>query len=151
VSPQDDERGPGGFRGGSVERPRDGVEIVAVSHMLHLPAVSFETEPDIFAEGETGGSVDRDVIVVVDQLEIAQPQVTRKRCSLAGDAFHHVAIADHGPNTVLHQFEARPVEMIGQEPLGDCHPHRIPDALAQRTGRSLDADGVSPLRMAWSF
>ena len=43
---------------------------------------------------------------------------------------------------------ARPVELLGQQPLGDRHADRVADALAQRAGGGLDARRVAPLGMA---
>ena len=144
VGPEDDDRGPVGFGRRGVQRARDGFEVVAVSHVLHLPAVAFEPSPHVLAEGEPGRSVDRDAIVVVDQLETAQPQMPRERRRFAGDAFHQIAVAHQRPDPVFHQLETGPVEVIRQEPLGDRHAHRVPYTLAERSRRSLDAGACVP-------
>ena len=99
-------------------------------------------------EGERGVAVDGDVVVVVDQGELAEPEVPGERGRLARDAFHQVAVAHEGPGAMIDDPVARPVEVLRQEPLGDRHPDRVADALAQRAGGGLDAGRVAPLGMA---
>jgi hypothetical protein len=41
-----------------------------------LPAVRFEPAPNVLGEGKGGLAVDRDVIVVVDESELIEPEVS---------------------------------------------------------------------------
>jgi hypothetical protein len=126
----------------------DGVEVVPVPHVLHVPAVRREAHPHVLAEGEGGVAVDGDVVVVVDHAEPAQAQVAGKARGLAGHAFHQVAVAAEAPDRVVHDLEARPVEALRQHPLGARHADGVAEALAQGTGGGLDTGGVAALGVA---
>ncbi len=39
---------------------------ISVWYVLDVPAVSFKALADIFGEGDIGGTVDRDMVVVVE-------------------------------------------------------------------------------------
>ena len=130
------------------QRQLDGGEIVAVGHPEHPPAIGLEPAPDVLGEGEGRLAIDGDVIVVVDQRDLAQPQVAGDRRGLAGDSLHHVAIAHESPDPMIDHRVPRPVEVLGQEPLGQGHPDRIADPLAEGTGGRFDAGSVPPLRVA---
>ena len=145
---EDDQCRTHGLRAGRLERLRDRGEIVAVPDPDDVPSVGLETERHLLAEGERGVAVDGDVIVVVEQGELAQPEMTREGDRLARDPFHQVAVAGERPGPVVHDIVARPVELLGQQALGDGHAHRVADSLAQRAGGGLHARRVSPLRMA---
>ena len=132
---------------GILERAGDRLEVIALIDVQHLPAVGLEAGAHIFPERDLGMSVDRDVVVVVDQVDAAQPEKPRHGSSLAPDAFHQVAIAHDTPDPVMHHLMVRAVEPVGQNPLGDGHTDRVRDALAQRAGGHLDAGRVPPLGM----
>ena len=87
------------------------------------------------------------MIVVVDQRELAQPEVAGQRGGFAANPFHHVAVAHEGPHPVVNYLVAWLIELARQDSLGDRHPHGVPHALPQRTGGDLDPGRVSTLRM----
>ena len=124
------------------------VEVVAVAHLQHLPAVGLEPALHVLGEGQRGVAVDGDVVVVVDHGELAEPEVPGERRGLARHAFHQVAVAGERPGPVIHDLVSGPVELLGQEALGDRHPDRVAEPLAQRAGGGLDARRVAALRMA---
>ncbi len=69
--------------------PRNRREIVAVAADAYdVPTIGFEPAADIFTETERGVAVDRDVVVVVDQVQLAEPQVPGDRGGLARHPFH---------------------------------------------------------------
>ena len=138
----------GGLGTRRLERVGDGAEVVAVADPDDVPAVGLEPPRHVLAEGERRVAVDRDVIVVVDQRQLAEPEVAGDRGGLARDALHEVAVADEGPGAVVDDAVARPIEVLGEESLGDRHADRVADALAQRPGGRLDARRVAPLGMA---
>ncbi len=148
LCPEDDQMGTIVRRGGSCQRAVDCSQIVAVVHSSHLPAIGLEPAPDVLSEGKVSGSVDGDVIVVVDEGELAKLQMTGQRGGLARDAFHEVAVTHEAKDPVIDHRESRLVEFARKDPLRDGHSHRVPDPLAQRPGGHLDAGGEPALRMA---
>jgi hypothetical protein len=132
--------GAGGLGEGGV----DGVEVVAIVHAEHVPAIGAEAGFDILAEGEVGASVDGDGVVIPDHLELAEAQVSGERGGFVADSFHEVAVRRQHPGPVLHDVAA---VLAPEDPLGDRHPHRVADALSQRSGRGLHADRVPALRV----
>ncbi len=123
-------------------------QVVGILHGEHMPTQAAESRRHVFAEGEIGLALDRDVVVVVDPAEVRELQVAGERRGFVGDAFHHVAIAALRPNVVVEQLEARLVE-AGREPtFGDRHADAVAAALAERAGRGFDARRVAVLGVA---
>ena len=67
-----------------------------------------------------------------------------QRNGLLADAFHQVAVGGEHEGRVIDDVLA---ELCGEVALGDCHPDRGGDALAERTGRRLDARRDEIFRM----
>ena len=84
-------------RDGGVDR----VDVVAVGDPLHVPAVRLEALADVLGEGEVRGAVDGDVVVVVEEDELAQLQVTGEGGGFAADALHQVAVAGEHVGVVI--------------------------------------------------
>ena len=122
------------------------VEVVRDLAELHdVPAVRLEPLRDVVAVGELGRSVDRDVVVVVDEHDAAELQVPGERRGFVADALHEVAVAGDAEDAVVAQLGA---EALAQVLLLDREPDRVREALAERTGRDLDALGVAVLGVA---
>ena len=83
---------------------------VAVLYVDRLPAVRLVPLHDVLGEGEVGAAVDLDLIVVVEDDQAAQPQVTRERARLARDALLHAPVAADDVHEVVHHLEALAVE-----------------------------------------
>jgi len=143
-----DQRGLTGRRLGGRDRLVDGLDVVAVRHALHVPAVGGEAGADVFAEGEVGGAVDRDVVVVVEHDQLAELLVAGQRGGLAGDAFHHAAVTGERVGEVIDDRGAVTVEGGPQEALGERHADGVGKALTQRAGRRLYPGRVAVLGMA---
>ena len=93
VRAQHDQRGTVllGLRCGEGTEQR--VEILGVVDVLDVPAVRLEALALVLGrERERRRAVDRDVVVVVDVDEPAEPEVAGDRRGLLGDALHHVAV-----------------------------------------------------------
>ena len=133
---------------GGADRRVDGLDVVAVGDLLHVPAVGLEARADVFGEGEVGGAVDGDVVVVVEDDELAQLLVTGERGGLAADALHHVAVAGEHVGEVVHDARRVSVERRPEKALGDGHADGVGEALAEGPGGGLDAGGVPVLGMA---
>ena len=147
----DDQRGPLPFRLRGAEGPVHGFEVVAVGQVLDEPAVGLEALADVFlAESEIGGAFDSDVVVVVQEDQIVEPEETRDRRRFRRHALHQVAVTADAVDLVVDDLVSGPVEERPQVFSGDGHTHRIAEALAQRTGRGLNARGQQVLGMAGS-
>ena len=84
-------------------------------------------------------AVDRDLVVVVEVDELAEPEVAGDRRGLGRDALHQVAVGADRVDAVVDDLVARAVEALGEEALGDRHADAVREALAERAGRRLDA------------
>ncbi len=74
-----------------------------------------------------------------------RPQMAGQRGGLVADALHQAAVAGDDVGVVVDQLVA---EAGGEMALGQRHADRVGEALAQRPGRGLDAEGVPVLGMA---
>jgi hypothetical protein len=124
------------------------VNVVAVADLEHPPAVALEAARDVLGKRKRGVAVDGDVIVVVDDGELAEPKMAGKRRRLARHTLHQVAVAGKDPGPVFHHRVLRTVEMRPQEALGDGHTYGVPESLPQRSGCGLDARRVAPFGMS---
>ena len=135
------------LRGG--ERTEQRVEILGVVDVLDVPAVRLEALALVLGrERERRRAVDRDVVVVVDVDEPAEPEVAGDRRRLRADALHHVAVGADRVDPRVDDRVVRPVVAIGEEALRDRHADAVREALAERPGRRLDPGRVPALRMA---
>ena len=75
--------------------------VIGIGDMLDIPAITFETCADIFAECQAGVAFDGDVIVIVDPAKIGQLMMSGQRGSFARNSFHHVAVAADGVHVVI--------------------------------------------------
>ena len=66
-------------RRGGADRVLERRQVVAVVDVLDVPAVGLEALPDVLGEGERRRPVDGDVVVVVEDVELAEPQVAGQR------------------------------------------------------------------------
>ena len=149
VAVHDDQRGAilGVLK--SAERTGQHVEIVCVANPRHIPAVSDKTRGHVFRKGQGSVAFDRDAVVVVDPAEIRESQVSGKRGSLAGDAFHHASISAERVDVEVEKIlEAGAVVTRGQPLPGDCHAHAGGDALAERPCGGLHSRSPAVLRMS---
>ena len=146
VAAQDDERRPLLLGDSRAESRLERVDVVRrLAELHHVPAVRLEALRDVVAVRELGRPVDRDVVVVVDVDEAAEPEVPGERRGLVTDALFEVAVAADREHVVIAHLRSEPLAQVG---LGDRHADAVGEALAQRTGRHLDAAGVQPLRVA---
>jgi hypothetical protein len=139
VRPHDDQRRPRRLGVGRVERCAQVVRRPAVVQPLHVEPVGLVAEPDVLAEREARGALDRDAVVVVDQAELVQAEEARDRARLTRDALHDVAVGADRVGAVVHQRAAVAVVAHGQHGLRERHADGVSDALPERAGRDLDA------------
>ncbi len=148
VRSHDDEGRPSGLGGrlsvGLLER----VHVVRVGNPQDVPAVSLESLLHVLVEGELRVPLDRDVIVVVEKIQLSEPQMTRERRRFRGDSLHEVAVAAKPPHPVIHDLLAGPVEAFREQPFRDRHADGVSESLAERSGRDLHARRVPALRVS---
>ena len=90
------------------------------------------------------------MVGIVEHGELAEAEIeaSGKRCRLAGDALHHVAVAAHDPGAMVDQRQIGAVEAGRQHALGERHADGVGEALAERARRDLDARRLAALGMA---
>ncbi len=151
---QHDQRGPAVLVAGGAHSGQQGVHVLDVLARarpvdgLHVPAVGGEAGRDVLAEGDVGVVLDRDVVGVVEDDEVAQFLVAGEGGGLTGDAFHHVAVGGDDVDVVVEGAAARlgvGVEQTALPAGRHGHPDRAGQPLAQRAGGDLDAAGVPVL------
>jgi hypothetical protein len=77
--------------------------------------------------------------------QLAETEVAGERGRLVADAFHETAVAgDHEGEVVLRVGAEAGTQVL----LGDRHPDGVGEALAERAGGDLDAEGVAGLGVA---
>ena len=105
------------------------LQIVGIGHVGYVPAVAPEAQSHVLAERPLRGTIQSDVIVVVNPTQVGKLQMSSQGCRFAGHAFHHVAIAAHGIHVVVEKFEAGTIVIRRQPHAGHCHSDAIADAL----------------------
>jgi hypothetical protein len=135
--------GAGGLDGGL-----DGGEIIAVRDTLRVPAVGIEPPRHILRPRHRGRTIELDPVVVVQDDELAKPQVPGQAGRLRGDPLLHVAVGRDDVGPMIDDRVVQAVELLAQAALRDGHPDGIRKALAERAGGGLDARGEAVFRVA---
>ena len=151
-----DEAGLVGDRLGGLDRGVQRGDVLAVLlaavgpvDVLHVPAVRRVAGRDVLGERDVGVVLDRDLVVVVDQREVAELLDAGDRRGLGRHALLDVAVAAQRVDVVVERRRAGArVEQAALATGGHGHAHGVADALAQRAGRGLDTGGVAVLRVA---
>ena len=81
--------------------------------------------------GQRDRTVDGDAVIVVQEDQLRQLQVTRERERLMADALHQVAVGTQHVSMMIDDILA---EFRGEQPLGQRRSDRRGDALAKRAG-----------------
>ena len=110
-----------------------------------VPAERAELRRDVVGEGERGGAVDADGIVVVEYGQLAELEVPGERRRLLADALHQAPVAAEAVGAVVDHVAA---EGLGEDPFGHRHPDGGAEALAERSRRRLDPLGHAVFRVA---
>ena len=118
---------------------------------LHVPVVGLVALRDVFRERDVGVVLDRDLVRVVDDDEVAELLVAGERGGLAGHALLEVAIARDDVDVVVEGAGARGCVRVEQAALvagGVGESDGRGESLAERPGGDLDAVGVAVLGVA---
>ncbi len=141
----DDQRRPVGCLAEGLQRGAESGQVVDVIDLHHVPAITGEALPHIFAECQRGVAFDGDGVVVIDPAEVREFEVPGDGSRLGADAFHQIAVAAQDIHLIVEQVEAGTVVPSRQPALGDRHADAVADALPERTGRRLHAARVAVL------
>jgi hypothetical protein len=114
----------------------------------HLPAGGCKPPIDILGESEGRRSRQDDPVIVVQNDELSQPEMTGQGGSLGGEPLHEVAVACEDIGEMIHHPVIRAVEAGSQMGLSDRHPHRCAESLTKGSRRHLRPRGMTALRMA---
>src|SRR5438477_11615896 len=117
--------------------PVNCLEVIDVREVQDLPAIRLETLRRIVSEREVGRAVDRYAVVVVEADELPEPEVSGEGRGLVRQPFHHVAVAAYEVGVMVDDLVPWLVEYRREVCLGERHPHRVADALAEGTRRRL--------------
>ncbi len=148
VGSHQDQRRSRGLAARSGQRRVDRVDVVAVGDPDRLPAIGLEAPGAIFRERDVGAGGERHRVVVVEADQLAETEMAGERCRFRRDAFHQVAVAGDDPGAVIDRRVAVAAVTRGQMRFADRHADGVREALAERTGRDLDARRVAALGMA---
>ena len=116
-----------------------------------MPAVGAEARRSVVTEPAVHRAVDADAVVVVERDQLVQAQRAGQRTGFVADAFHQAAVAQEDIAVVVDHPTVGPVELVGQQLLGQGHANRIAQALAQGAGGGLDAGREVHLGVAWGL
>ena len=146
VRPQDQQARSVFHRLGGEQRFLEGIAVVGdLAEVLDVPAVGLEALTDVVGRGELRRSVDRDAVVVENDVEATEAEMPGERRRLVAHAFHQAAVSGDRPDVMIDQRRA---EAVAQHALGHRHAHGVAEALAERTGGDLDAGSVTGLGMS---
>ncbi len=128
------------------QRPGHRRRVVPVDP-LHLPAIGGEARRHVLAEAEVRRPIDRDVIVIVEVDELAEPEVPGQARRLRRHALHQVTVADDRVGAMIDDLQPRPVVGRRQEALRQRHPDARREPGPERTRGHLHPDRVPVLRV----
>ena len=143
------DRGAAGDQGRLVGafRPCDGggdrFGIVAVDPG-RVPAGRLEASWLVDRIGQRQRPVDRNAVVVEQNDQLGEAQMTGKRDGLLADALHQVAVGGQHEGVVIDDVGA---ELRRQMPFRNRHADRVGKALTERPGRGLDPGRMAVFRM----
>ena len=153
-----DERGFVGDGLGGLDgpvQPLDVLDVVGAAtgevDVLDVPPIGTVAGLDVLGEGNAGLALDGDLVVVVQDDEVAQLLGAGQRGRLGRDTFLQTTVAGDGVDEVVERAGAGFGVRVEQSALtASCHGHTdgIGGARSQRPGGGLDEIGVPVLGMA---
>ena len=148
VGGQGDEGGPVCDALCLADRELDLLQRGLLRTLVDVPAVGVESLGDLLVEGEVRCALDRDLVVVIDRDQLAEPEVARKRSRLGGDALLHVPVAADHVGVMVDHLVVAAVVVGGVAGLGEREADAVGEALPERPGRDLDPRRDPVLRVA---
>ena len=129
-------------------RAIDRRDVMAVDVRDHMPAVRFETLRGIVGKPTARLAVNRNSVVVVERGQLAEPERSRERARLVGNAFHQAAVAGEHVRAVIDDCVSGTVEPGCEQFFRECHADGVREPLPERSGRRLNARCHADLRMS---
>jgi len=126
----------------------DGLDVVPVDILDHVPAVGAETGRRIVGEPALDVAVDGNAVVVIEDDQLAELPGSGKGACFVADAFHQAAVANERVGVVVDDGETVAVEFGGQQLFGERQADGVGQALAERSGTGFDARGIADFRVA---
>ena len=133
---------------GRRQRLADGVRIVAVHGVDHVPAIGPKARRRVIGKPATDVAIDGDAVVVVTHHQLAQAQCAGQRTDLVRNAFHQTAVASEHPGHVVDHGVLGRIEARRQQFLRQGHADRIGQTLPQWPCGGLNAGRLTKLRVA---
>src|SRR5690606_11509464 len=122
----------------------DGLTIVAVDGN-GVPSEGRESTRHVVREGDVGGTIDGDLVVVVEVYEATEAEVAGDRRRLRADPLHEVPVGYEPVGVMIDEVDAEPGTQVR---LGDRHSHPGAESLPEWPGGHLDAQVVVDLGVA---
>ena len=133
---------------GGVDGGANRVDVgVTVLDVLRVPAVRVEARDDVFREGDVGVTIDGDVVVVIEDNQLAEAPVTGEGRAFAGHALHVAAVAHDAVRVVIDDFAIRLVESTGEVLLDHRETDGVANTHTERARGDFDAVGDEVLRV----
>ena len=129
-----------GFR----HRTLDVVEIMAIA-FYDMPSGGRIARGDIFAGRQIHSTIDGNPVIIPQNIQSSQAEMTGKANCLVVDTFHQASVACDHPGFMVDEFVT---EHGVQMPLGNCHTNGHRQTLPQRTGRGFNTFEFKIFRVA---
>ncbi len=139
VRPADDQGGLVGHVLGAVRSLHQVVRRDLLTDVDHLPAVGLIACGNVLGEDQRRRARQLDLVVVVEDDQLAEAEVPGKRGGLGRDAFLNVPIGGDDPGEVVDDVMPVDIEPRGQHALSQRQADGHREPLTQRSGRRLDA------------
>ena len=135
---RNDQGGTLGLVSCTLQAFEDLVQVVAID-VGDVPAVGLEALAHVLGEGQRCLAFDRDVVVVVQVDQLAEPARPGEGRRFRRDSLHQVAVATEAVRVVVDDGVAGLVELRGQPPFGERHANAHRKACPERPGSDLHA------------
>ena len=131
---------------GLVQRAQERGHVVAIDG-LHVPAERLKALAGVLALRRVRHRVERDVVRIVDEDQIIEPEVAGESARFRRDAFLQAAVAGEADDVVVEDLVLGGVEPRRRHLRRHRDADRIAHALAERAGRAFHAGRLEKLRM----
>ena len=132
------------------ERRRKGLlqllKIIGIANALHIPVIPHKARRHVFSERQRRVALNGNAVIVIDPDQIAEAQVPGQRRRLAGDAFHHAAIAAQRHNVMRDDLMPGPIVVRPQPAARKRHADTGRHPLPEWPGSRLNPRGQRVVR-----
>lgn len=132
---------------GGFNRRLNGPDVVPVN-LAHIPAQGFVYGARIRELGTFRGSVQRDVVGIVNENKVIQLEHGGQGEGFPGDAFLQAAVSREAEDVLGEDIHAGPVEPGSRAPGGEGEAYGVRNALAQRSRGAFYTLRIPEFRVA---